>query len=224
MSDAADRPFPSFAARLADVRARIDGIDRDFDHAIEIVAVTKGFDGDAIAAAAGAGCQVIGENYAQDLLSKRCIIESTGVAVHFIGQLQSNKVRQLADLVSIWETMDRSSIVDEVSRRAPGAAVLIQVDATHEDGKGGCPLDDVPGLVQHATDRGLDVRGLMTVGPTNQDPNLTMVAFAAVRSLVDELGLNTCSMGMSADLDIAVRAGSTQVRVGSALFGPRPSR
>lgn len=216
--------FSSFAGRLADIRARIDGIDRAFDHSVDIVAVTKGFDGRAIAAAAAGGCRMVGENYAQDLLSKRADIESTGVEVHFIGQLQSNKVRQIADLVSVWESLDRSSVVDEVARRAPGASVLIQVNATDEAGKGGCAVADVGGLVQRATDRGLDVRGLMAVGPTDQHPDETLAAFTTVRSLVDDLGLGVCSMGMSADLEVAVRAGSTQVRIGSALFGPRPQR
>ena len=212
------------AERLASVRARIDAVDRDFDHHVDIMAVTKGFDGSAIEAAAAAGCRLVGENYAQDLLSKRAEIEATGVAVHFIGRLQSNKVRQLADIVSVWESLDRPSIVDEVARRAPGAAVLIQVNATDEAGKGGCAIADVSSLVAHSIDRGLNVRGLMTVGPTDQHPDDTLAAFTVVRSLVDDLGLAVCSMGMSADLDAAVRAGSTQVRIGSALFGPRPPR
>ena len=224
MREDAGQMADSFAARLTDVRARIDAIDRVFGHPVDIVAVTKGFDGRAIEAAAAGGCLMVGENYAQDLLSKRVEIESTGVEVHFIGQLQSNKVRQVADLVSVWESLDRASIVDEVARRAPGASVLIQVNATHEAGKGGCAIADVPELVRRATDRGLNARGLMAVGPTGQHPEETLAAFAAVRSLVDDLGLAVCSMGMSADLDIAVRAGSTQLRIGSALFGPRPPR
>ena len=102
--------------------------------------------------------------------------------------------------------------------------MLIQVNATDEAGKGGCAIADVSSLVAHSIDRGLNVRGLMTVGPTDQHPDDTLAAFTVVRSLVDDLGLAVCSMGMSADLDAAVRAGSTQVRIGSALFGPRPPR
>ena len=105
------------AERLASVRARIDAVDRDFDHHVDIMAVTKGFDGSAIEAAAAAGCRLVGENYAQDLLSKRAEIEATGVAVHFIGRLQSNKVRQLADIVSVWESHRRSSATGPKCRR-----------------------------------------------------------------------------------------------------------
>jgi PLP dependent protein len=147
---------------------------------------------------------------------------SAGLAVHFIGQLQSNKVRPLAGLVDVWETVDRSRLVGELARRAPGSRVLVQVDATGEPGKGGCPLSDVPALVAEAVAAGLIVEGLMTVGPTEGGPEAARPGFRAVRRLVDELGLTTCSMGMTADLDVAVEEGSTEVRVGTALFGARP--
>ena len=101
--------------------------------------------------------------------------------------------------------------------------MLVQVDATGEPGKGGCPVADVPALVADATQAGLDVAGLMTVGPTVGGPDAARPAFRAVRRLVDELGLATCSMGMSGDLEVAVEEGSTQVRIGTALFGPRLS-
>jgi len=186
--------------------------------------VTKGFGPDAVAAAAAAGCRGIGENYAQELVTKAPTARRAGVAVHFIGQLQTNKVRQLAGLVDLWETVDRPRLVAELSRRAPGARVLVQVDTTGEEGKGGWPIADVPALVRAATDAGLVVVGLMTVGPTEGGPEAARPGFRAVRALVDELGLTTCSMGMSADLDVAVEEGSTEVRVGTALFGPRPPR
>ncbi len=80
------------------------------------------------------------------------------------------------------------------------------------------------GLVEHATAAGLVVRGLMTVGPTSGDRAATAAAFATTRALVDDLGLAECSMGMSGDLELAVAAGSTQVRIGTALFGPRPPK
>jgi len=143
------------------------------------------------------------------------------VAVHFIGQLQSNKVRLVADVVSVWETIDRPSIVREVARRAPGATVLVQVDTTGEPGKGGCPPGEVAALVDAAGAAGLVVEGLMTVGPTEGGPEAARPAFRAVRALVDRLGLPTCSMGMSADLEVAVQEGATRVRLGTALFGPR---
>jgi pyridoxal phosphate enzyme (YggS family) len=210
--------------RLAGVRARIDAVERTWQHPVDVMAVTKGFSDAAVTAAAAADCRSIGENYAQDLLSKEDVIEATGVDVHFIGRLQSNKVRQLVHLVTVWATIDRVSLVDEVAKRMPGGKILLQVNATGEGQKGGCLPADVPMMLKHARAMGLDVRGLMTVGPTGGSPETTRLAFQTVRGLLDDHGLEVCSMGMSGDLDIAIECGSTEVRVGSALFGQRPAR
>ncbi len=211
-------------ARLAVVSSVIDAVDRPWSHPVRIVAVTKGFGPDVVRLAIEAGCEAIGENYAQELSTKRSAIEGTGrrPEVHFIGRLQSNKVRLVADLVDVWSSLDRRSVVREVAKRAPGARVLIQVNATAEEGKGGCPVDDVPALVSAAREAGLVVEGLMTVGPTGRPPEIARSGFALVRGLVDELGLEVCSMGMSGDLEVAVEEGSTEVRIGTALFGERP--
>jgi PLP dependent protein len=187
-----------------------------------LVAVTKGFGPDAVTAAAAAGCGMIGENYAQELLTKRSAAEAAGVAVHFVGRLQSNKVRLVADSVAVWETVDRSSLVDELARRAPGATVLIQVNATGEPGKGGCPPEEVSGLLAGCRSAGLVVDGLMTIGPTGAGPEAARPGFRLVRRMVEDLGLATCSMGMTDDLEVAVEEGTTRVRLGTALFGPRP--
>jgi pyridoxal phosphate enzyme (YggS family) len=219
-----DGTAADFASRLARVRAVVDGVERPWRHPVEIVAVTKGFGPDAIERAVAGGAASIGENYAQELIGKRAVIERCRPRVHFIGHLQTNKVRQLVDLVDVWSTLDRRSVVDEVARRAPGATVLVQVNSTGEAAKSGCPPEDVPRLVEDAVRAGLLVRGLMTVGPTSGDPAATAAAFASTRRLVDELGLVDCSMGMSGDLELAVAAGSTQVRIGTALFGPRPPK
>jgi pyridoxal phosphate enzyme (YggS family) len=215
-------------ALAAQVAERLDAVRARIAHAggvgVDVLAVTKTFGIDAVVAARDAGCRAIGENYAQEVVAKFGGPEQhtpDGLAVHFIGQLQSNKVRQLAPLVDVWETVDRRSLVTEIAKRAPGAAVLVQVATSLEPGKGGCPIDDVAGLVAASRDAGLDVRGLMTVGPTTGGAEAARPGFRAVRRLVDELRLTVCSMGMSADLDVAVEEGSTEVRVGSALFGAR---
>ncbi len=203
------------------VRARIaaaGGVD------VEVLAVTKTFGAIAVRAARAAGCRAIGENYAQEVVAKLGGSEHAvrdGLAVHFIGQLQTNKVRQLAPIVDVWETVDRPSLVAELAKRAPGAVVLVQVNTSGEFGKGGCAVADVPSLVDRARAAGLVVRGLMTVGPTAGGPEDARPGFDAVRALVDDLGLEVCSMGMSGDLEVAVGAGSTEVRIGSALFGAR---
>jgi hypothetical protein len=220
----AEPPFSTLPAELAALRARVATIERTFIHPVRIVAVTKGFDRSAVDAAAAARCDAIGENYAQEILAKRDALECSGVPVHFIGHLQSNKIRQLVDVVSIWSTIDRGSLIDELAKRAPGAAIRLQVNTTGESQKGGCTADEVGGLIERARASGLRVEGLMTVGPTGATPEAARPAFATLRRLVDEFGLDECSMGMTADLTVAVEEGSTEIRVGTLLFGPRPTR
>ncbi len=208
----------SVAERLAQVRARIagaGGVD------VTVLPVTKTFSIEACVAAHRAGCSAVGENYAQEVVAKLGGMERD-FEVHFIGQLQTNKVRQLAPIISVFETVDRLSLVGELAKRVPGARVLVQVAALEEPGKGGCPIADVPALVAVAQEVGLRVEGLMTVGPTVGGPQRARAGFRATRSLMEALGLSVCSMGMTADLEVAVQEGSTQVRVGSALFGERP--
>lgn len=212
------------AERLESVRRSIERVERSWSHPVDVVAVTKGFGPEIIDVAVDAGCTAVGENYAQDLLAKRSTIEQRRPRVHFIGHVQSNKVRQLATLVDLWETVDRASIADEIAKRRPGAQVLVQVNATDEASKSGTTPTAVAGLVAHARGIGLDVAGLMTIGPTDGDAERTRAAFALTRRIVDDLALPVCSMGMSADYELAVACGSTQVRLGSILFGPRPPR
>ena len=145
-------------------------VERSWTHNVRVVGVTKGHGPWAIEAANDAGLDAIGENYAQEVVGKRSTIERLRPEVQFIGQLQSNKVRQLVDLVDLWASVDRPSIVDEVAKRAPGARVLLQVDTTGEPGKGGCRVEDLSALVDLARRRSLRVEGLLTVGPTRVRP------------------------------------------------------
>lgn len=212
------------AQRLALVRARIERARRPGTvQPVDIVAVTKSFGPDAYSAALQVGLTKVGENYAQELVAKHAGLPA-GLEVHFIGQLQTNKVRMVAPYVDVFESVDRPSLAHEIARRAPGAAVLVQVDTAGEPGKGGCALADVASLVDQCRELGLEVRGLMAVGPTTGGPELARPGFRTVRELVDRLGLSVCSMGMSDDLEVAVEEGTTEVRVGSALFGSRPTR
>lgn len=208
------------AERLAQVRERIA---RAGGRDVAVMAVTKTFGIDAVEAAAAAGADSIGENYAQELVAKLTGHQGHP-PVHFIGQLQSNKVRVLAPLVQVYETVDRAPLAAEIAKRAPGAPVLVQVATTDAAGKGGCPLGEAAGLVEQCRELGLDPIGLMTVGPTEGGPEAARAGFRTVRALVDRLQLTVCSMGMSDDLEVAVQEGSTQVRVGSALFGTRAAR
>jgi pyridoxal phosphate enzyme (YggS family) len=202
---------------LARVRARITAAGGD--DTISVLAVTKGFGAEAIEAALAAGLTAIGENYAQELLAKRDA--AARAEVHFIGQLQTNKLRQIAELVDVYESVDRERLAAEIAKRAPGARVLVQVDTSGEPGKGGCPLDGLDRLVDGARGLGLQVAGLMTVGPTEGGAEMARDGFRQVRAAVDRLGLEVCSMGMTDDLEVAVQEGTTQIRVGTALFGQR---
>lgn len=206
------------AENLAQVRERIAAAGGGSD--VEIVAVTKTFPASVVDAAVAAGCTAIGENYAQELVAKWAEVSSRP-RLHFVGRLQSNKVRVLAPIVDVWETLDRPSLIAELARRAPGARVLVQVNTTGEADKGGCPPADALALAEHAAAAGLDVAGMMTVGPTGLPPAAAAPGFAEVRALVDRAGLSVCSMGMTGDLEVAVAEGATEVRLGTALLGPR---
>lgn len=209
------------AERLAAVRERLA---RAGGEHVRIVAVTKGFGADEIRAAHAAGCRDIGESYAQETVRKLDGLALDGLRVHFVGHVQTNKVRQLAPLVDVWDSVDREPVVAEVAKRAPGAPVLLQVNTTGEPAKSGILPAELPELLRAARHAGLRVEGLMTIGPTEGGPAAARPAFALLRRLVDEHDLAECSMGMSGDLEVAVEEGSTQVRVGTAIFGDRPRR
>ena len=212
------------AARIRDnllaVRERITALG---GHDVTVVAVTKTHPWDVLVAAAQAGCDAIGENYVQEIVTKLDGREPPA-PLHMIGSIQSNKVRKIDSLVSLWQSVDRESVIDEIGRRARSggcADVLIQVNITGEGSKGGCVPSDLDRLMHRAVAAGVQVRGLMGIGPTDGDAKATESAFRGLRSLCDAQGLGTCSMGMSGDYEIAVACGSTMVRVGSVLFGSR---
>lgn len=213
---------PTVIDRLAGVRRRITAAGADPEQ-ITVVAVTKGFGVEAVRAADSAGLTDIGENYAPELLAKA----SEAAALeppprwHFIGRLQRNKVRKLTGTVALWQSIDRVELGEELARRAPGARVLVQVNAAAEPAKGGCEPAHTAQITDALRDLGLVVEGLMAVAPAGSRDGAAR-AFDLVRGQADALGLAQCSMGMSDDYVEAVRAGSTMLRLGRALFGPRP--
>ncbi len=208
------------AERLAAVRARIASTGVD-PAAVTILAVTKGHPVEAIDAAVAVGLDEVGENYAQELVAKHAERPDLDVRWHMIGHVQTNKVRSLAPIVALWQSVDRPSLVKELAKRAPGAAVLVQVNVSGEASKSGVAPDDAEALVERARAAGLDVRGLMTIAEA-APADVVGPQFALLRGLVDRLGLVECSMGMTGDLEVAVAEGATIVRLGTALFGPRP--
>jgi hypothetical protein len=207
--------------RLAAVRGRIEAAGGRSDQ-VQVLAVTKGFGPQAVAAAWANGLVEVGENYAQELVAKAAGPWPEGLAWHYLGSVQRNKVRLLAPLVACWQGVARQAEGEAIARHRPGARVLVEVDTTGSPTRHGCPPDGVPALVDGLAGLGLDVAGLMTVAP--MDPDGARRAFAVVGALADRLGLAVRSMGMTDDLEAAVAEGSTMVRIGRALFGERPAR
>lgn len=196
---------------------------------MRLLAVTKGQSADVVRAAVDVGLVDVGESYPQELAAKAAELderaaehgtEPPALRWHCIGRLQRNKVRQIAPLVHLWQSIDRLSLAAEVARRAPGAPVLVQVNVGDASQQGGCAPTLAPSVVEGCTDLGLEVRGLMAIGVLGS-PEGTRAGFRTLRTLADSLGLAERSMGMSGDLEVAVEEGSTMVRVGQALFGPR---
>lgn len=215
MGDGARAVDPTdVAERVAEVRCRI--ATAAGGRPVTLVAVTKGVDAGRIAAARDAGVDEFGENYAAELVAKAAVLPP--LQWHFLGAVQRRKVRDLAPLVGCWQSVDRVVAGQEIARRAPGAEVFVQVNPTGRPGRNGCAPDEAAALVEALGGLGLRVRGLMAV-PDREAPR---PAFRRLASLGRELQLPELSMGMSDDLEVAVQEGSTMVRVGRALFGPRP--
>jgi len=208
----------AIVGRVAEVRERLANAatraGRDPGE-ITLVAATKTVDVARVQAVVDAGVVDVGENRAQELLAKT---EVQGAHWHFLGQLQRNKVRQLAPWVGCWQSVDRPELGREIARRSPGARVLVEVNLGEEPQKGGCIPTAVSALVDHLRTEGLDVAGLMTVPPHDENPRPW---FAQLRDQAAALDLAELSMGMTEDFEIAIEEGATMIRVGRALFGPR---
>ena len=208
------------AQNLARVRAAIPP-------GVTLVAVSKTQPPEAIRAAYAAGQRDFGENYAQEWRDKaRALEDLPDVTWHFIGALQTNKVKYLVGKIAWVHTVDRLPLAQELSRRSAACAVttrvLLEVNVGGEASKSGCSPADVPPLAAAvARLPGLALKGLMCIPPAGPDPR---PYFETLRRLRDALPLSLpdLSMGMSGDYPIAIAEGATIVRVGTAIFGARP--
>lgn len=216
------------AANLAAVRAQIaraaERARRD-PASIGLVAVSKLHEAAAIEAAYAAGQRAFGENYVQELEGKASALAAhADIAWHFIGHLQRNKVKSVLRARPLIHTVDSTRLADEIAQRAPAGervGVLLQVNVALEPQKSGVRPDELAALVAHVRALpALDLRGLMTIPPEGA-PEDARPHFRALRSLAEAHALPELSMGMSADLDVAIEEGATLVRVGTAIFGPR---
>jgi uncharacterized pyridoxal phosphate-containing UPF0001 family protein len=207
--------------RLADVRDRITRAGGDWRD-VTLVAVTKEHAW-APAVARGVGLHDLGENRIRSIHLHEFSGDETlrGTRWHLLGEIQRRQVRRDASLVHLWQTVDRVAEGETIADATPGAKVLVQLNLTGGQQKQGCAPDDAPRLVDGLRDLGLDVRGLMGMGPAG-DPEAARAGFRRLVALAEQLELPVRSIGMSDDLEVAVQEGSTMVRIGRALFGPRP--
>lgn len=195
---------------------------------VRLLAVSKTKPAAAIREVYAAGVRDVGENYLQEALAKQLELTDLPLTWHFIGPIQSNKTRAIAEHFDWVHSVDRLKIAQRLSEQRPAGLpalnVCVQVNVSGEASKSGCNPDELPALAQAiAALPHLKLRGLMAIPEPTDDPAAQAAAFARVRQLQDSLnlGLDTLSMGMSHDLEAAITQGATWVRIGTALFGAR---
>ena len=193
--------------------------------AVQLVAVSKTFDADAIRPAIAAGQRVFGENRVQESQGKWPVLrsETPDLELHLIGPLQSNKAADAVALFDVIETVDREKIAralaDEMKRQDKRLRLYVQVNTGLEPQKAGIAPDDTAAFVDLCRNElGLEIEGLMCIPPAEENPG---PHFALLAKLAAKSGVAKLSMGMSSDYEVAVAFGATSVRVGSAIFGAR---
>lgn len=224
-----------FSVRLSEVNSRIFNACQRFERnpdEITLLAVSKRHPVTAIREAAGCGQRQFGENFVQEALDKIEALRDLDIVWHFIGHLQSNKTRAVAENFAWVHSVDREKIARRLSDQrpfhAPPLNVCLQVCLEEEPGKGGAMPEQVPALAEAvASLPQIRLRGLMAIPPPTDDVVRQREYFRRLRTLSEELSaaglqIDTLSMGMTDDLEAAVAEGSTMLRIGTALFGPRP--
>ena len=227
--------------RLARVRLRVEEacarVDRD-PSSVTLVAVIKTFGTGVIRAAHAAGLTEFGESYAQDLRDKSAALSDLkDINWHFVGRIQTNKVKYLAGTSCLVHSVDRLETAEAISKRIMKTSgtpqdVLVAVNIGSENTKSGVLEQDAPELCERIGALvGVRLKGLMCLPPWNPDPQLSRPYFRGLRALADSIrgnipktSLFELSMGMSHDLEVAIEEGATLIRVGTALFGPRTNR
>ena len=221
----------TIADHLGALAARIDSAalacGRD-PASIKLLAVSKTKPAAAVREAYAAGVRDVGENYLQEALEKQAELRDLPLIWHFIGPIQSNKTKPIAEHFAWVHSVDRLKIAQRLSEQRPAELpplnICLQVNVSGETSKSGCEPGDLSALA-HAVSQlpRLRLRGLMAIPEPSDDPATQHAAFARLRELRDALGLglDTLSMGMSHDLEAAIAEGATWVRIGTALFGAR---
>lgn len=228
---AAAQVMSTIEKNIAKVAARIreaaQAVGRD-PASVGLLAVSKTQPAATIREAAEAGMRDFGENYLQEALDKQGELSELPLTWHFIGPIQSNKTKSIAEHFDWVHSVDRLKIAQRLSDQRPAELpplnICLQVNVSGEASKSGCAPEELPQLAQAvAAMPRLRLRGLMCIPAPSEDPAEQRAAFARLRALRDELPLtlDTLSMGMSQDLEAAIAEGATWVRIGTALFGAR---
>jgi pyridoxal phosphate enzyme (YggS family) len=227
----------TIAANLQTVRSRIStactAAGRDVTE-VTLLAVSKTFPADAVRAAHAAGATEFGENYIQEAVEKQPLLSDLPLTWHCIGPIQSNKTRLVAEHFAWAQSVDRLKIAQRLNEQRPAdlppLSVCIQVNIDGGPGKSGVPPQEALALAREIAQLPrLLLRGLMTIPEPVADFAAQVAVHRRARALFDELcgaglTLDTLSLGMSADLEAAIQAGSTMVRVGTAIFGGRAAK
>jgi hypothetical protein len=201
---------------------------------ITLLAVSKTFSAEKIAEAVQHELFDVGENYVQELLQKRSSLNDERIRWHFIGHLQSNKVRYIIDWISLIHAVDSTRLAEEINFRASKSRrvvdILLEVNTTGEKSKFGLPPERTVGFVKELKDLGnIRIAGLMTIGPFLPDPEGSRPMFRQLGHLKDEVArlnqpnvlMKHLSMGMTGDFEVAIDEGATILRIGTAIFGSR---
>ncbi len=215
------------ADRLATVEERIA---RALAHCgrqrseITLIGVTKVLPATVILAGYEAGLRDFGENYVQEFEGKKPVVaDLEGARFHLIGHLQSNKAARAAELFDMVQTVTTAKVARRLSEHGRNLEVMIEVKLSEEATKRGLAPDQLPALVETIQSLpNLRLTGLMTMPPWSEDPETARPYFARLRELAGRFSLPHLSMGMSNDFEVAIEEGATHIRVGTAIFGPRP--
>jgi pyridoxal phosphate enzyme (YggS family) len=222
--------FPD--AAYAAIRQRVQAAAQHAGRSVRLLAVSKSQPAAAIRRVAAQGQREFGENYVQEALAKQRELADPQLVWHLIGPLQSNKCRDVAENFQWLQSLDREKLIEPLNRfrcaDQPPLNVLIQINVDDEASKSGCRPDALPALaVGVAAAPRLSLRGLMAIPQPSPDREHRRRAFRRMRELFDDLrgeyaGVDTLSLGMSDDFELAIDEGATMVRIGTALFGARP--
>ena len=227
----------SIAENVAAIRAKMNAAailaGRD-PKEIKLCAATKMNDADAVRQAIAAGVDLCGENRVQELVQKQKENAYEGAGVHFIGHLQTNKVRQVVGKVDLIQSVDRMNLLEAIQKEAAKQGIvqdiLLEINIGHEESKSGFSPDELPGVIEQIVDfPNIFVRGLMAIPPISQNSGDNRKFFQEMLQLsvdikakkYDNVSVDCLSMGMSDDFEDAILCGSTMIRVGTAIFGAR---